>query len=191
MDAEAIRRFTILASAVDHSWRAMEKSLECEWVLPALTLTYCFIDNMAYLAAGETESKVGPRFERWVSDWMLSRGKLDCEASDLYGARCAVVHNWTAESTVSKRGKAKHILYHYGSADPTQLHDLARRHPGQYVVVHLDTLIEETKGGAVNFIGSLDVNLELRERVLGKVDKLYVSPATWLRSGIGTSSSAG
>ena len=67
MDVEAIRRFTILASAVDHSWRAMEKSLESEWVLPALTLTYCFIDNMAYLAADESESRVRLRFERWVT----------------------------------------------------------------------------------------------------------------------------
>ena len=188
MDAEAIRRFTILASAVDHSWRAMEKSLESEWVLPALTLTYCFIDSMAYLAAEETENKVRPRFERWVSDWILSRGKLDCEASDLYGARCAVVHAWSAESSVSKKGQAKHILYHYGNADSTQLHDLALKHCGLYVVIHLDTLIAETKQAGVSFLGSLDSNDKLRERVLSKVDKLYVSPATWLNPGIGANS---
>jgi|LakMenEpi03Aug12_release.lakeMendotaPanAssembly.Ray.scaffolds.fasta_scaffold414771_2 hypothetical protein len=145
MDVEAIRRFTILASAVDHSWRAMEKSLESKWVLPALTLTYCFIDNMAYLAADETEIRVRPRFERWVAEWMLSRGRLSCEASDLYGARCAVVHTWSAESSVSEKGEAKHILYYYGNADSAPLHDRASRHPGQYVVVHLDTLIAETK----------------------------------------------
>jgi hypothetical protein len=28
MDTESILRFTILASAVEHSWRAMEKALE-------------------------------------------------------------------------------------------------------------------------------------------------------------------
>jgi len=188
MDLERIRRFTILASAFDHSWRAMEKSLESEWVLPALTLTYCFIDNMAYLAADETEIRVRPRFERWVADWMLSRGRLGCEASDLYGARCAVVHTWSAESSVSEKGEAKHILYYYGNADSAPLHDRARRHPGQYVVVHLDTLIAETKEAGASFIGSLDTNEELRERVLSKVDKLYVSPATWLVPRIGTDS---
>jgi len=188
MDAEAIRRFTILASAVDHSWRAMEKCLESEWVLPALTLTYCFIDNMAYLAAEETENRVRPRFERWVSDWILSRGILGCEAGDLYGARCAVVHNWSAESSVSERGQAKHILYYYGNADSTQLHDLARNHCDQYVIVHLDTLIAETKQAGVSFLGSLESNGELRDKVLSKVGKLYVSPATWLNTGIGTDS---
>jgi hypothetical protein len=189
MDAEAIRRFTTLASAVDHSWRAMEKSLECEWVLPALTLAYCFIDNMAYLAAEETESKVRSRFERWVSDWMLSRGKLGCEASDLYGARCAVVHAWSAESSVSKMGQAKQILYHYGVAESTQLHDLARKHYyDPHVVIHLDTLIAETKQAGLSFLGSLDSNDRLRERVLSKVDKMYVSPATWLNPRISTDS---
>jgi hypothetical protein len=188
MDVEAIRKFTILASAVDHSWRAMEKSLESKWVLPALTLTYCFIDNMAYLNADETELRVRPRFERWVADWMLSRGRLGCEASDLYAARCAVVHTWSAESSVSEKGEAKHILYHYGSADSTPLDDRARRHPGQYAVVHLDALIAETKEAGVSFLGSLDTNEELRERVLSKVDKLYVSPATWLAPGICTDS---
>lgn len=188
MDVNSIRKFTILASAVDHSWRAMEKSMESEWLLPALTLTYCFIDNMAYLAADEKEIRVRPRFERWVADWMLSRGRLDCEASDLYGARCAVIHRWSAESSVRDKGEAKHILYYYGNADSAPLHDRARRHPGQYVVVHLDALIAETKEAGVSFIGSLDTNEELRERVLGKVDKLYVSPATWLAPRIGTDS---
>jgi len=65
------------------------------------------------------------------------------------------------------------------------LHELARRHPGLYIVVQLDTLIAETKQAGVSFIGSLDTNEKLRERVLSKVDKLYVSPATWLNPGIG------
>lgn len=188
MDVEAIRRFTILASTVDHSWRAMEKSLESEWVLPALTLTFCFIDNMAYLAADESESRVRLRFERWVTDWVLSRGRLCCEARDLYGARCSVIHTWSAESSVSEKGEAKRILYYYGNMESAPLHDLACRNPGQYAVVHLDTLIAETKEAGVNFIGSMDADEQLRERVLSKVYKLYVSPATWLVPGIGTES---
>jgi hypothetical protein len=52
----------------------------------------------------------------------------------------------------------------------------------------LDTLIAETKEAGVSFIGSLDTNEELRERVLSKVDKLYVSPATWLVPRIGRDS---
>jgi hypothetical protein len=40
----------------------MEKTWESAWVLPILTPTYCFIDNMDCLAAEETESKVYPRF---------------------------------------------------------------------------------------------------------------------------------
>ncbi|WP_162922870.1 MULTISPECIES: hypothetical protein [unclassified Synechococcus] len=89
---------------------------------------------------------------------------------------------------MSEKGEAKHILYYYGNADSAPLHELARRHPGLYIVVQLDTLIAETKQAGVSFIGSLDTNEKLRERVLSKVDKLYVSPATWLNPGIGTDS---
>lgn len=88
MDVEVIRRFTILASAVDHNWRAMEMSLKGEWVLPAHThtLTCRFINNMACLPADETEIRIRPRFERLVADWMLSRERLGCAARDLDNA---------------------------------------------------------------------------------------------------------
>jgi len=47
----------------------MEKTLGSgSVVLPALTLTYGFIDKHGYLAAGRNRKRVRPRFERWVSD---------------------------------------------------------------------------------------------------------------------------
>jgi len=66
--------FTILASAVDHSWRGiwMEGRWKAMWVLPCLSRSLtAFIDNMAYLAA--TNRKVGIAQDlTLVSDWMLS-----------------------------------------------------------------------------------------------------------------------
>lgn len=44
------------------------------------------------------------------------------------------------------------------------------------------------KGAGFRFMGGLDTTEERRERALSKVDKLYVSPATWLVPGIGPDS---
>jgi hypothetical protein len=143
---------------------------------------------MAYLAADETESKVRPRFERWVSEWILSRGRLNCDASDLYGARCAVVHTWSAESSVSEKGEAKPVFYYFGDEDPASLKERILQEAEKYTLLHIDTLINETKEAGVCFLGSCGTNLELRKRVLSKVDKLYVSPATWLNPDIDTDS---
>jgi len=64
--------------AVDHSWRAMEKTLgkRVGYYQRSRSLNG-FIDNMAYLAAAETEVRVRQDFERGFLNWMLSRGKAE------------------------------------------------------------------------------------------------------------------
>jgi len=98
------------------------------------------------------------------------------------GPRCAVLHTWSAESSLEREGGGKTYSFYYANADSAPLPELARRHPGLYIVVQLDTLIAETSQAGVSFYCSLDNHEKLRERVLSKVDKPYVSPAHMAQS---------
>lgn len=55
-------------------------------------------------------------FKKWADRYMLKSGSLKCTATDLFAARCAVVHTFTPESDLSKGGKARVVAYAFGAA---------------------------------------------------------------------------
>ena len=89
-----------------------------------LVLIYSGIDTMAWLnlpesldpESGEvvTRDVTGSDFIKWVDDFLLPSPGLQCNAIDLYGARCGLVHTHCAESSLSRKRSAREILYAYG-----------------------------------------------------------------------------
>src|SRR5690349_17875223 len=84
--------------------------------MPALCLTYSFIDTLGWAASEKTPQNVGARFEDWVNRWLLPSLRehtTEVCAIDLYAARCAVLHTLTSESDLRAKGKkldASHML---------------------------------------------------------------------------------
>jgi hypothetical protein len=68
--------------------------------------------------------KVNVYFKRWVETYLLPLTTWKCTAVDLYGARCAVVHTFTPDSDLSKRGAAKVIYYAHSGADIAKLEEI-------------------------------------------------------------------
>jgi hypothetical protein len=89
-------------------------------ILPCLTLLYSGIDVMASLDAEPGEG-VQTIFVRWVDKYLLQRQTVECTAIDLYAARCGIVHTFTADSDLYKRGKAKKIAYAWGLGKASDL----------------------------------------------------------------------
>jgi len=79
-------------------------------VLSCLTLLYSAIDIFASL---ERQPNKGTRgsFVRWVDTYMLPNSALQFSSIDLYAARCGIVHAFSAESDLSRSGKARKIVY--------------------------------------------------------------------------------
>jgi hypothetical protein len=69
--------------------------------------------------------KVNVYFKRWVETYLLPLTSWKCTAVDLYGARCAVVHTFTPDSDLSKRGAAKVIYYAHSGADVAKLEEVS------------------------------------------------------------------
>jgi hypothetical protein len=98
------RQHTALRAAVDHSLGRAE-------ILPALIVMYAGIDGMAWLArpAGVAH-KPGQHFKDYVEKFVL-RPTDEVTPSDLWAARCAILHTQTPESDLSRTGNAREIWY--------------------------------------------------------------------------------
>src|ERR1700722_11320118 len=88
---------------------AIERCLEGRLHLPALMLMYSTIDTLAWVAADKRVNNQRARFEDWARRWLLPSSKLKCSPTDLYAARCAILHTLTYEADLTKSGKAKRI----------------------------------------------------------------------------------
>jgi hypothetical protein len=99
---------------------AAQHCLQKRQILPCLTLLYAGMDVMSYLESNPKE-QVNVHFKRWIENNLLPLTSWTCTATDLYAARCAVIHTFTAESNLSNTGQAKIILYAHSGADPAKL----------------------------------------------------------------------
>jgi ribosomal protein S20 len=52
-----------------------------------------------------------PDFKEWVDTYLLPNSRLGCTSSDLYSARCGLLHSNNAESELSRGGDASEIYY--------------------------------------------------------------------------------
>ena len=93
---------------------SIEMALQSKMYLPALILTYSGIDTAGWLASADPSERVGTRFCRWVDLWLLRAKPLRCTSTDLYAARCGILHTFTSDSDFSVSGRARRICYASG-----------------------------------------------------------------------------
>jgi hypothetical protein len=116
--------FDNIAANMGQMLSAAQHCLLERQILPCLTLLYAGMDIMSFLESAPKEP-VNVHFKRWVENNLLPLTNWTCTAVDLYAARCAVVHTFTAESNLSNTGQAKMILYAHSGADPAKLQKVA------------------------------------------------------------------
>lgn len=112
--------------------------VERKYLMPALALLYVGIDVVASL---ERQPSEGTRasFTRWAERYLLPARPLGCTAHDLYAARCAILHTFTADSDSSRQGQAQKIYYPWGNASPGSLRKAVNQMGRKDIIVlHLD-----------------------------------------------------
>jgi len=78
----------------------------------AVTLIYSGIDAMAGLTRPEKQDEVSRNdFISWADRYIKLKHPKVVTGSDLYGARCAILHTYGPESRMSKAGLCKRISY--------------------------------------------------------------------------------
>lgn len=118
-----------------HAVAAIRLCIDKRLISPALILIYATMDSYAW-AVSAKDPGVKMRFEEFVRDWVLPNHPLHCTPTDLYAARCAILHTLTSESDLSRSGKAQRVLYAWGTGEVARL-DSALQHLGAQDVVTL------------------------------------------------------
>jgi len=125
--------------------------------LPALLVLYAGIDIMAWLDRPSGQADVQRRdFITWVEKYLLPGSGLLCDAIDLFAARCGLLHLYTSQSRLSRRGDAKQIFYSWGLAKPEDLQsliDTVGTIPA--VVLRLEEMLNAFRGGLERFKNAL------------------------------------
>jgi hypothetical protein len=163
--------------AIHDLQRAIEITFEANLILPALIVLYSAIDTLGWLDRPEgKDSSDRQDFMAWVSSYLLPVAPFQATAEDLYAARCATLHSHSFESDLSRRGKARRIMYSHGNAPHKVLEALATLHEATDVAIKIEHLFSAFDAAVANFRADLLADRTRAEKVFSRADeKFYAS----------------
>jgi hypothetical protein len=157
----------------------LEKKLQ----MPALILIYTLIDTFAWVVSDNNEKSTRKRFENWVEKWMLAHRPLPCSATELYAARCAVLHTLSSQTALTQSGEARQVAHAWASTDVARLQEsinaLGRK---DVVALGIEELFEAVGAAMRLVMEASQTDAVLRER-LEKASATVFSGAERLSNG--------
>ena len=136
---------------------AARRCLEMKQLMPALVLIYAHIDTLAWAASWQADASVRERYESWVKRWLLprlSRHAPELTPTDLYAARCGILHSLTSRSDLSEAGKARELVYAWESTAITtmrrDINDSSSRE--RLVGVYCGDMLDSLKQAVADFV---------------------------------------
>jgi hypothetical protein len=120
-------------------------------------------------------------FEEWVKKYLLPADtSLECSETDLYGARCGIVHSWRYDSRRSNDPANPTREIHYVFDDNDTIRRVTREvaQNTSSVVVIFFNLLRAFEIGMEHFLKDIETDASLRERVEKRIreEKLIFSP---------------
>lgn len=141
---------------------AIETCIAKNLELPSLILIYPAIDIDGWLAAPQVETTVRENFTRWVDHYINPKKNFDCSSLDFYSARYTILHTYSPDSRLTKKGEAKQIAYAWGDASLEDLKTAIKRSGWTYLhAVHLTDLYRVYRDGMIRFLDEVEHNPKL------------------------------
>jgi hypothetical protein len=146
--------------------------LEKNLIAPALILMYSAIDTSGWLDSDD-EFATRDSFLNWVERYLFKAKAFSCTALELYAARCGLLHTFTSDSKLTKRGEARRACYAWG---PAKAEDLQKAidlmgSGGEYYALHVNELYEGWRHGVLAFAGELDADATRKANVTEKATR--------------------
>lgn len=156
---------------------AVKLCLEKRLQLPALILIYSWIDIMGWLNCDDSAEKSRTSFTRWVNEFLLPAKPLPCNADELWGARCGLIHRMSPSSDLSDRGKVRQIAYAWGHADVDTLQRgiLLTKMNNNLTAVHLSDLLEGVCLGSFANTQALEKNPPQEAAFFSRVEQFFAN----------------
>jgi hypothetical protein len=146
--------------------RGIEACLEAECLVSAVALIFAAIDALAALTRPkDAENTTSDVFKGWVESYVLPDSDLSCSASDLYGARCGILHTYNADSALSRKGAARKLIYHW------RIGPLPDDKDGE-LLIEIEKLYGCFKAGVQNFMVAASTDSEIGDRVSAHLPSL-------------------
>jgi hypothetical protein len=158
-----------------------EFCLQARVITPILVLIYSAIDVAGWLYALNSTASPKARFTNWVNRYLLPARDLGCSAVELYGARCGLVHNFSAASDLSRQLKVREIHYAWGNSNIENLREMSKvaniQIPGrqptvQYTEIRIEDLISAFREGLQRFFEDARIDARLGARVVERSGKV-------------------
>lgn len=124
---------------------------------PASHFSIPQFDVLASLERASGE-KGGAAFVRWVDAYMLPDPRIPCTGIDVYAARCGVIHSFSADSDLSRQGRARKLSYVWGDVDVEKLRRAAQALNQSIVCVHVRDLIDAFSAGVIKYIDEVTLD---------------------------------
>jgi hypothetical protein len=139
----------------------------------ALILLYSAIDALAWasLSSGDVTRS---DFCNWVSQYMDPQSRLSCSSEDLYAARCGMLHSSTAESKMSREGRASELWYVTSPHSIPKLEAHRQRVGSRAKVVYFTALVGAFVEGVMRFSDDLAAEPKRQVAANGRMER-------WLR----------
>ena len=138
--------------------------------MPALVLIYSGIDILASLARPPANPDTSRSdFINWCNSYLVPSGFNECSPIELYSARCAVIHTYSSESSLSRKGVARAVIYAWGDHPPKPLQDVIDFVGLKaIVVIHIDGLAHALREAGSFFFTKINEDPELRQLVTAR-----------------------
>ena len=140
--------------------------------LPILMLLYATIDIVAFVRIGGSDKEAGPRFKEFVDTYIINQ-LPGITKDDLWGARCAILHTGTPESSSSIKGSAKEILYCWGKAKIELLDKIIAKNVDKYTAMSIEDFMGALASGLDKFLEDMEKDQDLCKACLERVGKFY------------------
>lgn len=142
----------------DPQFATMKDCVAAGRYLPALVLVYAAIDALAWLDRRDHAADVErDDFQSWVNAYLLTNANAwlrPVTATDLYAARCAILHSQVAASRLSRKGEAREIWYDLDLGKAlVPLIGLQQREPLRIAIAGL---VEATRGAYLAFVNDIE-----------------------------------
>lgn len=159
---------------------AADRCIELRQFMPALALIYSHIDTLAWAASKKTGTDVRSTFESWVKRWLiphLSTHAPDVTPTDLYAARCGILHTLTGKSNLSKTENAREIAYAWGTGSTDVLKNILADtgYSKKLVVLHYQELLKCVTSAVTDFVSYAESDSELESALEAANSKHYTN----------------
>lgn len=154
---------------------SIKSCMDQRFFMPALILIYCGIDIMASLNRPRDKNRADRSdFIEWCNEYVLPCDDLKCTSKELYAARCGVVHTYTSESDLSKKGEAREVVYSQGNRKAKEFQDVIDfAGVKTHVAIRIDTLFEAFASGVERFLKDVAKDSEKNQIIYKRVRMFF------------------